>query len=68
LNKEIEYLKKTVKQMQGTKFTKAHLATQNESELTDSSLDSLPGSEHEEPEIESANFSKENVSTITADS
>jgi hypothetical protein len=68
LNKEIEYLKKTVKQMQGIKFTKAHLATQNESESTDSGLDSLPGSEQEEPEIESANFSKENVSTTTADS
>jgi hypothetical protein len=68
LNKEIEYLKKTVKQSQGSKFTKAHLATQTESESTDSGLDSLPGSNQEEPEVESANFSKENVSTTTADS
>ena len=68
LNKEIEYLKKTVKQMQGTKFTKAHLATQNGSESTDSGLDSLSGSDPGEPEVESANFSKENVSTTTADS
>jgi hypothetical protein len=68
LNKEIEYLKKTVKQMQGSKFTKAHLATQTESESTDSGLDSLSGSDQGEPEIEYANLSKENVSTTTADS